>query len=38
MSKKKKMTYNEAFKIVQDYENGKNVSYSDYNEAMDILW
>lgn len=34
----KKMTYQEAYGIVQDYENGKNISYNKYSEAMDILW
>ncbi len=35
---KKEMTYQEAYGIVQDYNEGKNVPYNKYSEAMDILW
>lgn len=36
--KEKEMTCAEAIGIVHDYENGKNVPYSKYDEAMDVLW
>ncbi len=35
---KEEMTCAEAIGIVHDYENGKNISYDKYDEAMDILW
>ena len=35
---KEKMTCAEAIGIVQDYENGKNIPYGLYSDAMDILW
>ena len=36
--KKEKMTYVEALGIVQDYEEGKNIPYNLYNDAMEIIW
>lgn len=39
MGKKKgEMTYVEALGIVQDYEEGKNIPYNLYNDAMEIIW
>nr|DAO31201.1 MAG TPA: hypothetical protein [Crassvirales sp.] len=35
---KEKMTCAEAIGIVHDYENGKNIPYDLYSDAMDILW
>lgn len=35
---RKEMTCAEAIGIVNDYENGKNISYAKYSEAMDVLW
>ena len=32
------MTCAEAIGIVRDYEDGKNVSYAKYSEAMNVLW
>ena len=35
--KKQEMTYVEALDIIEDYESGKNIPYSKYAEAMDIV-
>lgn len=35
---KEEMTCAEAIGIVRDYENGKNIPYGLYSDAMDILW
>ena len=36
--KEKEMTCAEAIGIVDDYENGKDVSCAKYSEAMNVLW
>jgi hypothetical protein len=36
--KEQEMTYIEALDIIEDYESGKNIPYSKYAKAMDIVW